>query len=221
MSDVQLISIIIPTLNEAELLPSTLESISKNIGSKEIIVVDSGSTDKTVELAAQGGATVIASSVKQRAAQMNLGAKHANGDVFLFLHADTRIAPDALSNLAKALSHPENVGGAFHRQFDHPSLFLKLTCCLAGWRSRLLAWFFGDQGIFVRNEIFHRLGGFPEIDLFEDLEFSRRLARSGRVVTLPPPVVSSGRRFGRNPVHRTLKDMQLTWRYFRNRQANG
>ena len=104
-------------------------------------------------------------------------------------------------------------GGAFFRRFNHPSLFLKFTCALADWRLRLFGWSLGVQGIFVKKSLFQQIGGFPEWDLFEDLEFSRRLVKFGKVVALGPPILTSGRRFGRNPIRRTIEDLILTWKY--------
>ncbi len=118
----------------------------------------------------------------------------------LFLHADTRLAPSALRALQAALRHEEVVGGGFARRYDSASPFLRATCALAEARTRFCGWFLGDQAIFVRRTVFAALGGFSAWDVFEDLDFSRRLARVGRVVTLRPPVVSSARRF--TPVRR-------------------
>ncbi|PYM14011.1 MAG: glycosyl transferase [Verrucomicrobia bacterium] len=210
-----MISVIIPTLNEAELLPDTLSRIRVNTAAHEILVVDGGSGDETVRLAEAGGARVINSPRRRRATQMNLGAQHARGDVFLFLHADTWIGPGALDRIAKALGNPGVVGGAFARQFRDPSLLLRLTCCIGECRSRLLGWFYGDQGIFVRRITFERMGGFQDMPLFEDVDFARRMARQGRVVTLRPKVISSGRRFTvRGPLVTAMSDIWLTLRYF-------
>ena len=208
-----MISVIIPTLNEAKLLPDTLQSLAANSSPMEVIVVDAESTDNTVSMASKNGAHVIHSPIRQRAGQMNLGATQAVGDIFLFLHADTLVAATALEAIECALENPDVAGGSFVRRYDHPSRFLKITCRLADWRSSLCGMFLGDQGIFARKDIFTRLGGFSDRDDFEDLDFSRRLARAGKVVTLRPPVISSGRRFGGRPVIRTFQDFLLTCRY--------
>ena len=213
-----LVSIVIPVFNEAALLPETLASIASNPGAKEVLVVDGGSTDGTIECAQRGGATLIASTVSNRALQMNLGAQTAKGDILLFLHGDTRLPPTALHQIRTALSENRIVGGAFSRRYDHPSLFLRFTCLLALIRSRWLGWNLGDQGIFVRAHLFREQKGFSRLEKFEDLEFSLSLRRFGRTVTLDPEIVSSGRRFGEHPVSRTLKDMLLAWRYLRGRK---
>lgn len=209
-----MISVILPTLNEAALLPATLEALHVNAAPHEVIVVDAGSGDVTREIAAAAGATVLASPRRQRAAQMNCGARQARGEALLFLHADTRLRPDSLAVVERALTRPGVVGGAFARRFDHPSRVVRWSCALADWRGRLTGWFFGDQAMFARREAFATLGGFREWDIFEDVDFARRLRRLGRTVLLGPPIVSSGRRFARGPAwRRVFGDAWLTCRY--------
>ena len=209
-----MISVIIPTLNEARLLPFTLEWIQQNSTPHEVLVVDAGSSDGTRALAESAGCRTIDSPARHRARQMNLGARHAKGTVLLFLHADTRIPPTALGKVESALDQPRVLGGGFARRFDSPSLFLRLTCWLAECRSRSAGWFLGDQGIFVRSSVFDILGGYRDMRLFEDLDFSRRLARLGRIVTLRPPVVTSARRFAKyGSLATTLSDFWLCLRY--------
>ena len=215
------ISIIIPTFNESRYLPATLDAIERNESSREVIVVDAGSFDGTIEIALERKTKLISSGLRQRAAQMNLGAQSARGDVFLFLHADTRLPQNALTTIESALSQRCLVGGGFVRRYESPSWFLRGTCALAGIRTRLSGWFLGDQAIFLRAEVFKVLGGFRNFDLFEDLDFSRRLRREGRVATLRPPVISSARRFSRcRPWRRTWSDLMMTWRYLRGVDPN-
>ncbi len=209
-----MISIIIPTLNEAALLPGTLAALAANTPGHEVIVVDGGSTDATLPLARAAGARVMVAGRARRAGQMNLGATAAAGEALLFLHADTRLAPGGLAALQTALTRPGVVGGAFARRFDSPSRLLEWTCRLSDLRGRGLGWFLGDQGVFVRRATFAALGGFREWDWFEDLDFARRLARAGRVRLIGPPVLSSARRFARRgPLRTTLADSWLTVRY--------
>lgn len=210
-----MVSVIIPTLNEAGLLPATLRNIQANPEPHQIVVADGGSEDRTPALAREAGAQVVASLVANRAAQMNLGAATAHGDILLFLHADTRIGSTALSQIVVALAAPAVVGGGFARRFDNPSPLLRFTARMGEWRSRWFRWYYGDQGIFVRRSVFRQLDGFSNLPAFEDVDFSRRMARQGNVVTLRANVISSARRFStRGPAATSLSDLWLTLRYF-------
>ena len=204
-------SIIIPALNEAATLASTIASIGDS--GAEIIVVDAGSSDDTVQIATDLGARVVHSSRRQRGFQLNRGAQEACAGTLLFLHADTLLPRDALKNLCEALERADVAGGAFVRRYASSSQFLRATCFLARWRNHLIGWHLGDQAMFVRRSVFFELGGFREVDQFEDLDFSRRLTRRGRAVTLYPGVTTSSRRFNRGALRRTVRDFGLTMRY--------
>ena len=208
------ISVIIPTFNESGLLEGTLRLLAQNTTPHEVIVSDAGSGDSTREIAARFGAKLLASPRAGRAVQMNYGAGVARGDILLFLHADTYVRQTSLRQIETALQNPMKVGGGFARQFDSRSRFLKFTCWLATWRCRGLGWFLGDQAIFVLKNVFDQLHGFKELPAFEDLDFSRRMAQAGKLVTISPGVLSSSRRFHRRgPVVTTCSDFCLTCRY--------
>ncbi len=209
-----MISIIIPTFNEAEHLPVTLEKIRANSTAHEVVIADGGSTDATLDLARKHHVKTV-SSKKGRSLQMNAGAAVASGETLLFLHADTHLHPTSLSGIESALSDEGVVvGGGFARRFDSDSGFLKMTSAMATWRCQRFGLFLGDQGIFARREIFNRLDGFKEMRAFEDVDFSRRLARMGKTVTLRPAVVSSARRFSRRgPFLTTCRDLWLSLKY--------
>ena len=214
LSEPASVSVIIPTLNEAATLREAIESARCDGMQSEIIIVDGGSFDGTIQLGEAAGCTVLSTSPAQRARQMNAGARAARADVLLFLHADTQLPPGALGAICEKMRDPRLVGGAFVRRYDSRSRLLALTCRLAAVRNRLWGWHLGDQAMFVRASVFRELGGFAEIATFEDLDFSRRLGRSGRIVTLYPPVISSGRRFAeRGPLRTTLHDLLLTCGY--------
>jgi rSAM/selenodomain-associated transferase 2 len=200
------ISVIIPALNEARELP---ETIRRAAGAFEIIVADGGSDDGTGDT--EG--VMVVRAPRGRALQMNAGAGAATGDVFVFLHADTWLEPGGFDSIARAMADGRVVGGGFERRFRTESFFLKATCTLAAVRNRAIGWHLGDQAIFCRAEIFRELGGFANMRAFEDVDFSRRLGRKGRLVTLRPAVLSSGRRFAEGAVKRTGKDFFLTMRY--------
>lgn len=209
-----MVSVVIPAFNEANYLSPALDSVAHNEAQKEVIVVDAGSVDGTLEIAAQKASRLLISSRKQRAHQMNLGAGHARGSILLFLHADTVLPTEALDHIESSLSKERVIGGGFARRYDSCSWFLRTTCLLASLRIRWAGWFLGDQAIFVRRRIFEELGGFRDLDLFEDLDFSRRMTKAGQVVTLLPPVITSARRFhARGEMLTTLSDVWLTFRY--------
>ncbi|MEP7070860.1 MAG: TIGR04283 family arsenosugar biosynthesis glycosyltransferase [Verrucomicrobiota bacterium] len=208
-----MISVIIPALNEAGSLGQVIAAVGRE-NAVEIVLVDAGSADTTTSIARQAGAEILHSPRRQRAFQLNLGARKARGGVLLFLHADTVLPRNAASLIRHALRDRRVVGGAFARNYDSPSLVLRVTCFLAGLRNRLIGWHLGDQAMFVRAKEFFQLGGFREVDRFEDLDFSRRLRRFGRTVTLRARVTSSPRRFERRgAATTTLHDFALTMGY--------
>jgi rSAM/selenodomain-associated transferase 2 len=208
------ISVIIPAVNEATTLQPTLAAVRSSVVPFETIVVDGRSSDETAAIAQASGARVISAQRRWRAHQLNLGSRQARGEILLFLHADTVLPADALDRIVQALQDPRIVGGAFARRYASPSRVLRLTCLLARWRNRLIGWHLGDQAMFVRRGVFVQIGGFREVDLFEDLDFSRRLKKLGRLVTLFPCVISSSRRFtNAGPARTTLSDFLLTIRY--------
>ena len=189
------ISVIIPTLNEADWIVETLKSVHAQPGPFEVIVADGGSSDATIELA-RGGARVIPSPERGRGVQMNRGAREASGDVLLFLHADTLLPPDAFSAIRTAVDEEGAEGGTFRLRFDRSGLLLRMY----SWCTRLPIpqICFGDRGLFVQKEVFSALDGYPETPIFEDLELVRALSERGRFAFLEQTVTTSARRFERN-----------------------
>lgn len=188
-----MISVVIPTLNEIESIGETLAAV-RSLGSEvEVIVVDGGSIDNTVEAAAGSGAKVIHAG-RGRGSQMKAGAEIAGGDVFWFVHADTVPGEDAAERIRIALRDPHTVAGNFTIRFDGdrwPARFLT-------WlypKLRVLGLIYGDSAIFVRKDAYERIGGFRSFPIFEDLDLISRLKREGRIVTLPARVRTSSRRF--------------------------
>jgi len=201
------VSVVIPTLNEAASLPGVLAGLPDGIA--QVIVADGGSRDGTGALARSGGARVV-ESPPGRGGQMNAGAAVADGEVLLFLHADTRLPPDAVAHVARALADPRVVGGGFRLSIDSRDRFLGLVAASATLRTRLTGVFYGDQALFVRREVFVRMGGFDPFPLMEDVAFGRRLKREGRVVLLPVAAVTSARRWEReNPLFTTVRNWLL------------
>lgn len=206
------ISIIIPVANEADALPETLARIGGV--PNEIVVVDAQSEDETAAIAERFGCKLLAFPERHRARQMNFGAAAARGRILLFLHADTHLPPDGLAKVIGAIDRDGAIGGGFARRYRSRSVTLALTCRLADLRNRFFGWHLGDQALFVRRDSFEKLGGYRDIPIFEDLDFSRRLRAAGPTRTLRPPVVSSARRFAaRGPLRTTLDDLRLTRLY--------
>jgi rSAM/selenodomain-associated transferase 2 len=201
------ISVIIPTLNEEQAIRETLAHLPSS-HALEIIIVDGGSTDRTLELAQAFCKnrlnTQIVRAPTGRARQMNEGAKAGRGDVLLFVHADTQLPHKAPWIIESALADPAVVGGRFDVRFDTRSGWGHLIGTLMNWRSRTSGIATGDQAIFVRRHIFERLGGFADIPLMEDIDFSRRLKRAGSTVALRQTVTTSFRRWEQQGPLRTI-----------------
>ncbi len=188
-----LISVIIPTLNEEENIASCLAN-TQNASNAERIVVDGGSRDHTVEIAYACGAKVLTSPAG-RAKQLNAGAGAASGDLFLFLHADTRLPEKFDDSVREVLARPGIAAGAFTFRLDASSRSLQIIERVANWRSRWLQMPYGDQAIFIRSALFHEIGGFSDMPIMEDFEFIRRVQRKGRIFTLPQSAITSARRW--------------------------
>ena len=201
------ISIIIPVLNEARILSATLANTQLG-ADVEVIVVDGGSQDGTADLAQSLGVKVLAAT-GGRAGQMNAGALAATGDIVLFLHADTRLPRGFDALVRQALKQPKAVAGAFALQIDASLLGLRLIERGVNWRSRWLQMPYGDQAIFLKTEVFYHIGGFPKLPIMEDFELMRCLRRFGRIVIIPVPVLTSGRRWQKLGVVKTTLINQL------------
>ncbi|HVR15847.1 MAG TPA: TIGR04283 family arsenosugar biosynthesis glycosyltransferase [Candidatus Limnocylindrales bacterium] len=199
------ISVVLPVLNEEQSIRGTLQSLIR-LTPYEIIVVDGGSRDRTLEICKEFAVDVMHAE-RGRARQMNVGARRASGEVLLFLHADTRLPQSALNDIAAALSDSRYLGGRFDVELEGAHWMLKIVGTLINWRSRATKVATGDQALFVRREVFDRMGGFPDIPLMEDIAFCRALKRIGGVACLRSRVITSARRWERNGVWRTIFKM--------------
>jgi len=198
------LSVVIPTLNEEKCVGDAVSSVG---GVAEVIVVDGGSDDGTVEAARRAGARVL-ESPRGRGVQLDRGARAAMGEWLVFLHADTRLErgwADAL------VSSPDDVvGGAFRFAVDSPRRAYRIIEAGVALRCRLFHLPFGDQGIFVRRAIYGMIGGFPPFPLMEDLAFARRLARTGRMAFPQVRAFTSARRWEKGGVMATtLRNLGL------------
>jgi Glycosyltransferases involved in cell wall biogenesis len=188
------LSIIIPALNEACAIGSMLEAVESVRGSKEVIVVDGGSADETALIAERHGALVLRSE-RGRGLQMHTGALAARGAVLLFLHADTILPLEAAELISEAFAREaEAVGGNFSIRFDGERRAARFLTWLYP-QLRRLGLCYGDSAIFVRADAYKDVGGFKPFPIFEDLDFVRRLKKSGRMIHLQAAVVTSSRRF--------------------------
>ncbi|MFC6632456.1 TIGR04283 family arsenosugar biosynthesis glycosyltransferase [Microbulbifer taiwanensis] len=203
------LSIVVPLLNERAQLPGLVEHLRnlKARGEIEVLLVDGGSIDGSAEFAAATGLRVLKSQ-KGRARQMNVGAACAGGDWLLFLHADTRLPLDAIEKLERNFSS-DSCWGRFDLRICGDSIWFPLIATLINWRSRLSGIATGDQAIFVRRDLFEELGGFPTQPLMEDIELSSRLRKISRPACIGARVTTSGRRWQKYGVLRTVL---LMWR---------
>lgn len=187
------LSVIIPTLNEADSLGRTIEAVKGLDRNIEIIVVDGASSDETISIAEKSGATILKSE-RGRGTQMHAGAMAANGDVLWFVHADSLPALETVEQIKKALENSATVGGNFTILFDGETGAAKFMTRLYP-HLRKIKLVYGDSGIFVRREIYRKIGGFKSLPLFEDLDFVNRLRREGTFMNLPAGITTSSRRF--------------------------
>ena len=197
------ISVIIPTLNEERTIMATLAQTA-TLGLNELIVADGGSSDTTPALVESYRLSTQSSALspirllpapRGRARQMNEGAKASGGEILLFLHADTQLPNDAKTVIETAMARHDMVGGRFDVRFDRPSRWGSIISSMMNWRSRISGIATGDQALFVRRPIFEQMGGFADVPLMEDIDFSRRLKRMGATVALTATVTTSFRRW--------------------------
>lgn len=191
-----LISIIIPARNDAVALQHTLEHLQQltGIADVEILVAAYGNLAST-ERAIAGRAQLIWPASSSRSALMNSAADVASGDILFFLHADSLPPRDALVRIRSLLQNPKVLGGAFEHRFLETSWSLRAISWINRRRYWLTRNYYGDQGIFVRAEVFRAIGGYLNLALMEDLDLSQRLKRRGRTVLIREPLLTSGRRF--------------------------
>ena len=198
------ISVIVPVLNGAARIGAALDAlVPMRQRGHEVIVVDGGSRDGTVDLACARADKVLMSP-RGRAVQMNAGAHAATGDVLLFLHADTRLPAGADEAIAQGLASNGRVWGRFDVRIDGRSAWLPVVARLMNLRSRATGIATGDQAMFVRRAAFERSGGFPPLEIMEDIALSARLKRMSRPICLRDTVITSGRRWAERGALRTI-----------------
>ncbi len=209
-----LLAIVVPTLNEAETIAAALGRLAPLRARGVVVtVVDGGSTDATMVNAAPYADRVLHSK-RGRALQMNTGARAAleavNVDALLFLHADSELSADADRLVERALQSSGRAWGRFDVRIAGDAPMLRVVSTMMNWRSRLTGICTGDQAIFITRAAFQQLGGFAPIALMEDIEFSKRAKTISWPVAIGTRVITSGRRWQRHGIWRTI---MLMWRF--------
>ena len=192
------ISVIIPTYNEEQTIAKTLDAVSRLVNVSEIIIVDGGSTDNTVELAKSHGnmkkTEIIRHTKTSRGEQMHIGTGHATGDIFWFIFADSRPIQGAGKQIKRFLKSEEVAGGNFEVRFTGDSRWAGLMTRIYS-QLRSTGLIYGESAIFTRRETYEEAGGFRDLPKFEDVDLASRLMKRGRFVYIKMPVTISSRRF--------------------------
>lgn len=211
------ISVIIPVLNEASRINSIIDHLCDRgfCGNHEIIVVDGDPDGGTIGAAKYGKVKSILAP-KGRARQMNAGADASNGDILLFLHADTRLPDKAPQKIISAMKQEKYVAGAFDLGIDSNRISIKVISYTASWRSHLTRIPYGDQGIFIKRNYFYQIGGYGDMPLMEDVELMRRIKKMGdRIFILPDRISTSARRWEQEGIlYCSLRNMIISNLYY-------
>ena len=192
------ISVIIPTFNEEQTIEKTLEALSRLQNVSEVVIVDGGSTDRTVEIVENykrlKNLQLVKFGIASRGRQMHEGTKHAAGDVFWFIHADTRPVQGSGRQIKALMRYKEVVGGNFNVVFNGTSRWARFLTWLYPYL-RSIGLVYGDSAIFERRSVYERIKGFRPYPLFEDVDLYKRLLKRGDFVHVNLPVTTSSRRF--------------------------
>jgi rSAM/selenodomain-associated transferase 2 len=208
-------SLISPVWNDAEALAECLARLEPARDEIDVVVADDSDGPESAERAERWGARVVRCSAPNRGRQLNAGAAAAGGDVLIFSHADTELLPVHLASLRDAFARPEIEASAFHKDLGAHYPMFRWAATPARWWSRRFGPIYGDQSVAVRRQVFAQLGGFADVPIMEDVEFSRRLRRTvdrKSLAFLDPPLRTSMRRFERRgTVRNRLENLALVW----------
>lgn len=204
------VSVVIPTINEQNSIAAAVHS-AQQAGAREVIVSDGGSIDRTISVATEAGANKIVKSIPGRGIQLNAGAFVADSAWVLFLHADNQLDPKCLRQI---VDEDDLVWGAFCQQIQSTRKILRAIQWGNAMRVKIRGMAFGDQAIFVRRDVFKRHGGFAEISLMEDVEWSQRMRKVAWPRLLDGPVMVDPRRWEKNgAIKQTLRNWSIQLRY--------
>ncbi|AWI07770.1 glycosyl transferase [Clostridium drakei] len=207
-----MVSIIIPVLNEEKNIEKSLIQFNRLKGDKEIIVVDGGSNDNTRQIAKRFAKVVL--SEKGRANQMNKGAAKTRGNILWFVHLDSIISEASIEKIQLAIDE-KYVGGGFSLKFyDYDTLFMKYISTTSNLRAKYLGLYFGDQGIFIRRDVFEGIGGYPRQEIMEDWELSLLMKKMGKLKLINTTIGTSARRFkngGQLKTHLLMHKIKLLY----------
>ncbi|BAQ60940.1 glycosyl transferase [Geminocystis sp. NIES-3708] len=202
------ITVIIPVINEEKNLKKLFSHLIKK-SSIELIFVDGGSNDNTVNLIKKAGFNVILSPILRRSYQMNLGGQKAKGNILLFLHGDT-ILPDNYDEIVIETVKKNNfIAGAFKLRIDSQKSIFRVLETFINWRSQYLSLPYGDQGIFIKKEIFDSINGFSDLEIMEDFAFIRTVKKIGKIYITNSSVITSARRWKKLGIFKTTLINQL------------
>jgi len=210
------ISIIIPTINEANNLPLLLSDLSSIQKEDEIIIVDCGSEDKTIDIANIYGAKVFISKERNRGLQLDIGAKNSKGDWLIFLHADTRLNHDWFRKINSYLEENKNSIYYFKFKINNKKIIYRVLEILVNCRSRFFKQPYGDQGLLIHRTAYFKNNGFRKIPLMEDVDFIKRLNKKNYLKQLNLPIFINSRKWERtNILFQAIKNWHFRRRWLK------
>ena len=214
------ISIIIPTINEANNLPLLLSDLSIIQKQGEVLIVDGGSKDRTIDVANIYGAKIFRSKERNRGLQLDIGAKNSKGEWLIFLHADTRLSHDWFKKIKSVLKRDKNLIYFFKFKINNNKIIYRVLEILVNFRSQFFKQPYGDQGLIIHRSIYFKNNGFQKIPLMEDVDFFRRLNNKKDLKQLNLPIFISSRKWDRTNIFiQALKNWNFRRRWLKGESA--
>ena len=210
------ISVIIPALNESNNLPSLLSDLSVLNGEGEVIVVDSNSQDNTCEIAKIYGAKIFKSNEKNRGLQLNIGAKEAKGEWFIFIHADSRLRYSWYKELKSVFEGDKSLIYYFKFKVNNTQITFRLLEFLVNLRCYFFNNPYGDQGLIIHRDNYFKNNGYKKIPLMEDIDFIRRLKNKNTLKMLKIPIYTNSRKWKKsNFIFQSFRNWRFRKRWLR------